>query len=201
MMKLSKARMAALATVEHLRDYCLNPPEIVGSVRRGCPEVKDIEILVIPKYEAGPDPNAGLSLFDEVPIVQINRLHEWATSKRCPIQWIKTGVQEIIPWRIEPDGKQWKGLLVTGIKLDLFIANSDNYGAKQLIRTGSADFSRAMMVYASQHTEYQFAGGYLCKGKDRMITPTEETVFEFLGLRYVEPAQRTGPQAIKRIKK
>jgi len=48
-MKLEEAKAIAQKYVDILKPYCLRI-EIAGSIRRGKPEVKDIEIVVIPDY-------------------------------------------------------------------------------------------------------------------------------------------------------
>lgn len=188
--------------------YACETVKIAGSIRRRKAEVKDIELVAVPKFKEVASEG---SLFPEP--ITVNLLYEWATHSN--IKWIKTGVEQIVPWTIKPDGKYWRGLLPTGIKLDLFIANPRNFGLIYLIRTGSKDFSAALLGYAKHQTPYQTERsyyeehpelpgkpetGYLVEkatGK-RVDTPTERTVFNLLSLQYVQPPFRTDGDAIRR---
>jgi len=51
-MKLSEGKRIAEAFVEQIKGQCLKV-EVVGSIRRGRPEVNDIDILAIPKRAYG----------------------------------------------------------------------------------------------------------------------------------------------------
>jgi hypothetical protein len=110
-MKLEIARTLAESLVFQMHRYC-ERIEICGSIRRGKPNVKDIEIVAVPRWKTVPK-NDTLFLEEH----RINQLWFWAQSMkdRGLIQWIKTGTHEIVEWPIKPDGKQWRGVLRTGI--------------------------------------------------------------------------------------
>jgi hypothetical protein len=116
------------------------------------------------------------------------------------MKWIKPGVSESIPWTIKPDGKYWRALLPEGIKLDLFITTPENWGIIFLIRTGSADFSAALMTYAKLHTCYHVQGGFLCdRDGTQLKTAEEEDVFHILNLQYIEPTKRLDGRAVQKL--
>ena len=171
---------------------------IAGSIRRCKAEVKDLELVAIPKWEMRPDPE---NLFGED--IAINPLHQWATSTRRPLQWIKPGTSELLPWKVEAEGRYWRGLLgkpytEAPLKLDLFLASERNWGAIYLIRTGSAEFSHAVATHAKKIGR-RFKNGSLTIAGIAVATPEEDDVFRLLGLAAIEPERRTGFASLRRL--
>jgi DNA polymerase/3'-5' exonuclease PolX len=196
-MRLQEAQTIAERLGELMRPFCARV-EIAGSVRRCCPEVKDVELVAVPRREERPV--AAPSLFGGEP-ERVNLLHGWATTQAesAGVRWIKPGTQEVVDWAPKPEGRYWRALVDDAIKLDLFLAAPENYGLILLIRTGCAEFSQAVMTHAKLHTRYRVEGGYL---RDRdggaLETPEERDVFAALGLEYVVPGERTGLHAVRR---
>ncbi len=185
-MILAQAQMIAGQLVEKMAPFC-ETVRIAGSIRRGSPEVKDIELTAICKWEDRPNT---ATLFSQ--LEPVNLLHEYLKDFEL-IQWIKPGTQEIIEWPIRPGGKYWRGLLkAPTIKLDLFLATPGNFGVIYTIRTGSADFSRGLVTYARDHTEYRVDGGDLKYRGEVIPCPDEETLFASLNLRWIAPQFRRG---------
>lgn len=169
--------------------------EIAGSIRRGRQEVKDIEIVAVPRWV-----ESGLGLFDDGGEMK-NLLLQWAfdAEARGRLRWIKPGTPEIIPWSPRRDGKYWRGLVREAVKLDLFLTTAEQWGLIYLIRTGSAEFSQGVMTYVKHRTDYRISEGALRDEEGRsMPTPEEEGVFRLLGLDYVAPPERTGFEAVRR---
>lgn len=186
-MKLLQAASLAAGLVEAMRPYC-HRIEIAGSIRRYAPEVKDIEIVAVPKIEQMAVCNG---LFQEEDICHVNLLREWAMTEAAGIglTWIKTGTHEVIPWEPKTD-RQWRGYLAQqDVKLDLFLTTRERWGAIFLIRTGSAEFSAAVMAHAKANNRY-FEGGALTIAGVPVETREEADVFRLLGLNYVEPDYR-----------
>jgi DNA polymerase/3'-5' exonuclease PolX len=191
-MKLEAAQQLARHLVDYMRPAC-DRIEVAGSVRRESAEVKDIEIVCIAKFVERPQ---SFSLLQET--YTANLLFE--DLKECEfIQWIKPGATEIEKWHIKPDGKYWRGLIRQGrfdtpsdIKLDLFLARPKNWGVIYTIRTGSPDFSRALVTYARDKTDYRVDGGNLLY-RGQLIECREETLlFQSLNLEWIEPRARGG---------
>ncbi|MBA3243360.1 MAG: hypothetical protein H0T60_19225 [Acidobacteria bacterium] len=196
--------------VEEMRPHC-ERVEIGGSIRRGCQEVKDIEIIVVPRRQ----PGEVIDLFGTTE--EVNLLHSWAldAEARKELRWIKPNTSEVIPWPTKPEGKYWRGLVRETVKLDLFIARPDNFGLIYLIRTGHRDFSAAVLGHAKRNTRYQTessyfdeheiknrgdAEGYLvekARWGRRVETREESDVFELLELEFVEPRARVGYESLK----
>jgi len=185
---LLDARRLADGLVTAMRPHC-DRIEIAGSIRRGKPEVKDIELVAIPRWVDEPDPS---NLFAEDRI-RVNQLHRWATSRAVlahGLQWIKPATSVILPWTPRPDGQYWRGYLPEHeLKVDLFLSERETWGLDLLIRTGPAEFGRELMI-AFQRRGYRVKGGHLWQGQTRIPTPEEEQLFQHLGLPWIPPADR-----------
>jgi DNA polymerase/3'-5' exonuclease PolX len=190
-MRIQEARGAAERLVEAMRPFC-ERIEIAGSIRRGRMEVKDVEIVCVPTWEEVP----GDDLFGTPR--QVNQLFGWA-QKTNLARWIKPGVGEIIDWQPKEDGKYWRGLAYEpdGLKVDIFLAKPDNFGAIYLIRTGHATFSEAVVTHAKRIGK-RCVEGYFTIDGEPVPTPEETDVFQLLNLPWVEPYARTGPDALAR---
>jgi hypothetical protein len=133
-----------------------------------------------------------VGLFGEEKPCEVNLLREWAQSDAAAalgLAWIKTGTTEIIPWQPGSD-RYWRAYLVQhDVKLDLFLTTRERWGATFLIRTGSAEFSAAVMAHAKAKRRF-FEGGAMTIAGVPIETREEEDVFRALDLNYVEPQYR-----------
>jgi DNA polymerase/3'-5' exonuclease PolX len=196
-MRLREAQKVAERLAGLMSPFCARV-EIAGSVRRSCPEVKDVELVAVPRWEERP----GLvpTLFAEE-AERVNLLHEWATTVAAGagVRWIKPGTPDVVDWAPKPEGKYWRALVEDSIKLDLFLASPENYGLIMAIRTGSAEFSQALMTYAKHRTPYHVEGGYLRDREGAVLeTPEERDVFKALKVDYVLPKEQTGQHMVRR---
>jgi DNA polymerase/3'-5' exonuclease PolX len=152
----------AEAVKEQLIPHC-ERIEIAGSIRRKKLDVKDIEIVAIPKpYEIG--------LFESGIATVINR---WEKVKgELPCKY----TQRILP---------------EGIKLDLFFAEPRNWGLILAIRTGSADYSHKVLATGWVSAGYKSVNGVLTTLTDQKIVVAEEIdLFKLIGVPYTEPKYR-----------
>lgn len=177
--------------------YC-ERVQIAGSIRRGKSEVKDLELIAVPRWAERP----GADLFGEP--VRANLLFEWATGHApgLGITWIKPGTSEIIEWPVKEHGKYWRGMVTDGtttVKLDLFLATPENFGILLLIRTGSAEFSQAVVTHGKR-IGIPCVDGYLQNADGRIVTEEETDAFAVLGLEWLPPPARTGPEAVRRVR-
>ena len=162
----AEAHAMALDVLEQLRPHCIRA-EIAGSIRHKKPMVGDIEIVAIPKpYSMG-------GLFNDYDIATV--VNQWEKVKG-DMEYGKT--------------KYTQRILPSGIKLDLFFAQEDNWGSIFAIRTGSADYSYKVLASTWVSMGYKSEGGYLFKDGKRYEMREEKDLFELLGLRYVEPEKR-----------
>lgn len=103
---------------------------VAGSIRRGEPTIGDIEVVAVPKLHAAnifgePDRSSSLLTPRINALVAAGRL----LRGRC-------------------DGDRYKQLLipaVQGLALDLFIVEPEAWGVQLAIRTGPADYSKALV--------------------------------------------------------
>lgn len=202
-MKLQEARTIAEGLARTMARHC-HRVEIAGSVRRSCSEVKDVELVAIPRWESLPVSSLPLFGAESEPV---NLLHRWAVTDAPAggqswrrLRWIKPGTSELIDWEPKAEGKYWRALVDGRVKLDLFLASPENYGLILAIRTGCAEFSQGLMTYAKLRTRYHVEGGYLRDQAGAALETREERdVFGLLGLDYVEPAARTGQHAVRKF--
>lgn len=90
------------------------------------------------------------------------------------------------------NGDKYKQSIYDGVKVDLFIAQPDNWGSILAIRTGPAELCKLML----QRWKFITKGGY-CEGgilykKDgeRITVPDEETFFKLCKTPFTEPEKR-----------
>jgi len=93
--------------------------------------------------------------------------------------------------RGSPYGKYTQRLVEEGVKLDIFITADDgsNYGNIMTIRTGSANFSHALMIRA-RRCGLKHKNGYLWLDGVRMECYDEKQFFKLLGMEWVSPDRR-----------
>lgn len=161
-MKYEEALIIAEKVKAQLAPHC-DRIEIAGSIRRKKPEVKDIEIVAIPKpYDVG--------LFESGIATVVK-------------QWEK--VKGELPC------KYTQRILPEGIKLDLFFAERENWGNIFAMRTGSKEYSHRVLATEWVSQGYKSEGGYLFANGKKLAILEEEDLFELLGLPYVEPELRS----------
>ncbi|MES1223254.1 MAG: hypothetical protein ABUT20_47610 [Bacteroidota bacterium] len=163
-MEYSKAKSIADKAILLLKEHCIRI-EIAGSIRRKKSEVKDIEIVAIPKpYDTG--------LFESGIATIVNK---WGKVKgELPCKY----TQRILP---------------EGIKLDLFFASPANWGLIYAIRTGSADYSHKVLANAWVRSGYQSIDGMLFHVENKKIYEVREEIdlFRRIGVDYIEPELRS----------
>lgn len=185
-MRLKDAELYANEVVRLLMPAC---QEIVvcGSVRRRKPEVKDLEIVALPKRRDSPpvfgDALGGLPPLDAL-CTRLVTYGELARNSRNP----KDGAK--YKTFVHPRGK---------IAIDLFIASPENFGNIVAIRTGDADFSHLLVtprrdggLMPDRLRQHE---GYLWRTLatdvvDRLACPSEAAFFAELGLPVPHPEHR-----------
>ena len=179
-MEYQKAKAIADRLVFELAPYC-ERIEIAGSVRRGKPEVHDLEIVAIPKVTPQCD------MFGNT-VATTSAIED-------PLHRLTQAGAKLIK-----DGPRYKQIaLLEGINLDLFLVLPPaQWGVILTIRTGPAEFSHWIVTQRK-------TGGALpsnCRVKDGAVLegltgegkiipmPEESDFFAFLGLGWIEPGQR-----------
>ena len=145
---------------------------IAGSLRRKKVEVGDIELVVMPKTETLADlfgaPTGEHSLLDEA-------------LAGLGVRFLKNGAK-------------YKQFTWDDCPIDLFIATRDTWGCIATIRTGSADFTHWLVsprrMGGGCPSHLKFREGRIWEGDMALCTEEEADVFNALGQRWVEPADR-----------
>jgi DNA polymerase/3'-5' exonuclease PolX len=166
-MELAKAFTIANEIRRQLAPYC-NRIEIAGSIRRNKPEVKDIEIVCIPR-------RIKIGLFN-------------ADTEICP-----GFIRVINQWEAvkgSATGKYTQRILPQGINLDLFTATPDNWGLIYAIRTGPASFSHYILAIGWNKAGYKSVNGMLTKNGEPVTVREEIDLFHLIGLPWQNPADR-----------
>lgn len=170
-----RARVVAEAIVGMLGPAC-ERIAIAGSIRRGAPEVKDIEIVAVPKLSV--DLLGETQVDDDTALDVI--LYELESAgrleRRDPPRW----------------GRRFKAAraVKSGIPVDLFLVLPPaQWGAIMAIRTGPALYS-AKLVTACQYRGYRCIDGRLVGPRGDVPTPEEKDFFAACGVPFVAPEER-----------
>lgn len=174
-MRLKEAAEIAHKCLTVLKTHC-ERIEIAGSVRRKVSEVKDIEIVCIPKCVD----LSQSSLFDNDVI------------RKIPCEGFTTTVDQWQQIKGHSFGRYTQRLLPEGIKLDLFITNPLSWGYILAIRTGPWEYSKYLVTRAKR-MGYTPIEGHLYYRKSIIPLDKEEDLFELLNLRYLLPEYRRNP--------
>lgn len=177
--------------------------EVAGSIRRRKRDPKDIELVLIPKWESESIIGQA-SLFPGENTTLVN-----AAQKRIEtmgpsngVQIIKPGTHDIIPWHLNADGKYWRLYLPEQrVKVDVFVCTPATWGLNLMIRTGSGvgpsgrpddGFAPAMLVRWKQVSGGGMAHEAQLRGVNggTRATPEEADVFEACKVRWVPPEKR-----------
>lgn len=128
-MQLKIAEQIAVSICYQLQPFC-SKINIAGSVRRKKAEVKDIEIICVPKFD------------------EVKDLFESVCGKKISAEFseIVNGLGTII--KGNADGRMMQIQLQEGIMLDLFMPVPDDYYRQYAIRTGSADYAHRVIANA-----------------------------------------------------
>ena len=164
-MRLEEAERIAKELVLQLQADCLQI-EVVGSVRRRKPWVKDVEILYIPKP----------GLFDPTEL-RITEL-------------INQGVLEV-----RGGYGEWNKFLrhvESGLNIDLFKTTPDRWAVSLAVRTGPKE-SNIKVATAARRKGWKFHAygrGFTDEHGKEIICTSEREVFELVGLEYKPPELR-----------
>jgi len=142
---------------------------VAGSIRRRRPEVSDVEIVAIPRYQMQPTLVPGEDILGE------NLL--WKAINKEAREIVRQG------------DKYTKFVTHDDVTVDVFLATSENYGLILFIRTGSAEFNIQAFIKGKEHG-IKSRGGQLYKYERPVSTPEETDVFRALKRPFVRPVDR-----------
>ena len=184
-----EASKAAHELLQMMKPF-LDRAQIAGSIRRKKENVKDIEIVAIPKNKKI------TNMFGEV--MDIMPMTEYINFVDMLEGWKLDNI-------VKRNGKKYKRLFNPDLNVccDLFLTDLDRWGYQITIRTGPADFSRKVVTIALErgwhftdsllHVHPKIADIPCSKGDScPLIKPivSEEALFEALGLPWIEPKDR-----------
>jgi len=93
--------------------------------------------------------------------------------------------------KMNMDGNQIIRVDKDDLKIDCYVANNKNFEVLKLIRTGSKGHNIKLTTKAiSQGKRLKFSEGLIDNNTKKLISNTEEGIFENLGLPYLEPKDR-----------
>ncbi len=187
-MRLEEARVIADRLADAVRP-AVRRVEVAGSVRRKKPVVKDIELVAV------------VSDYDEL----YRRLAPHG-------RFIKPGVPDVVDWPPKKGAKYVRMFLNEDVKLDLFIANRDNWGGIMVLRTGSGvgpdgnvytGFGPAMLARWKRVSKGgKMSGGQPMLPDGTLIpVPEEEDFFRLCEAQWVPPEERIDSKAVKSTRK
>lgn len=158
---LETARAVAEQLVFLMSPHC-ERIEIAGSIRRGKAEVKDIELVLIPKA-------TWYGLTDQwVSDGVLAKAHAWGQRYRAAVH------------------------VESRIRVDLFVAEVGNFGAVLQLRTGPGDANKRLMTWLKDvRAQLQMKEAYWWHGSQRLLTPEEADVFALFGIEHLPPEKRT----------
>ncbi len=166
---LPAARVAAENIASSLRAVDgVEQVEIAGSIRRGRETIGDIDILVTTKGDHA-------AIFDE--FVALN------------------DVEEVIA---RGDTKTSARLRTSGMQVDVRIVDTEQFGAALHYFTGSKEHNIEVRARAKKMGLKVNEYGVLRLDSDEMVeTPTEEDLFEMLGMKWIAPELREGRDEVE----
>ena len=140
--------------------------ETLGSIRRLCPLVSDIDLILrVKPYTTG--------LFEsDLPRI----VNEWKFVEGDLVYGKTKMASRILP---------------NGMPVELYFADEDNFGYLKCLRTGSKEFNKEVMLPALKRQGLVAEGEYITQDGHRCRVETEEKFFEMMGIRYVEPKDRS----------
>lgn len=180
------AALAAYELCETLKPFCGADRLIAaGSFRRRKPTVGDIEIVYVPGIGSRLLPG---ELFGTPVNVVDSTLDEMLR-------------QKVLAQRLNVDGRKcWGGRIklavhvASGIPVDFFEATNANWWNYLVCRTGPKESNIAICkAAAARGMEWHpYSPGFRTAGEPHRFYPmeSEREVFEFVGLKYVEPWER-----------
>jgi DNA polymerase/3'-5' exonuclease PolX len=193
-MKLEIARSLAVETCYKINPFC-DRLNIAGSIRRQKQDVKDIEIICLPKTYEEKD------LFGETS--EVRRSEEF---KITVMQFGKV-------LKGKPSGRYMQIELEAGINLDLFIPQEHDYYRQYAIRTGSSQYSNLIIATAwkklgwcgtedglrkmSECDEIKLPDNkskWICTADKPTLPPvwnTEQEFFEWIQVPFLNPVKRS----------
>lgn len=164
---------------------------IAGSLRRRRPMVRDIELVVAPRFRDEPD-----GLFDTR---RVDCLEEWIAGElgmgRLRLRRVEAHRESGVTELTTRNGAAYKALEAAGLPVDLFIVRPPaTWGVIFGLRTGPGQWN-TRLVTECKAVGRRVSGGqverwHAVNGWEVVPTPEEADFFAALGQEWVDPADR-----------
>jgi len=170
-MKLQTAELLTKELLIHLNPFC-HRIEVAGSVRRKCPDVNDIDLVIIQHSY---------------------KLQQYFLSKDSTEKSVYSQGLDL------KSGPKHKQIRYEGEKIELWFADKSNFGLIHIIRTGSASFSQSILSKWKEISDGGYSdGGYLHTRDNKKINTYDEMdVFNLCELSYIDPLNRSFKNFVK----
>jgi DNA polymerase/3'-5' exonuclease PolX len=153
---------------------------IAGSIRRGKQAPKDIEIVYLPAME-----ERQVDMFSVEPRPVMDRVLIELAERRFLV----------LDPMVKRNGPKYKRLIhvASGMVVELFTAETENWGLVLALRTGPADFNQLLVsrLTGAMPMDMKMEGGWLWRRGVWLQTPEEEDFFREIGVPCWPPGQRT----------
>lgn len=162
---------------------------VAGSIRRRRPDVKDIEIVAMPRIDELP---GGLWGEPEAVDRLADRIDAMLADPRAALRLRDVEVHRAdgTVGHQRRNGDAYKALEYLGVPVDLFIVRPPaDWGVLLTIRTGPADYSRRL-VTDCQRRFMRVEGGRLLRHGEHVPCPEERDFFSAIGEPWADPWDR-----------
>lgn len=179
-MKLDEARRVAEAVVARLRPQC-ERIAVAGSVRREEPEVHDVEIVYVATMAATPG--------------QLLDVHSYPLTEDVIKAMVDEGLLRY-DTDVRRNGPKYKRMIhcPSGAVVELFRAESENWGLILALRTGPAKFNKMLVAHGWEGgvlpPDHKVRDGYLWRRGVIFPTPEEESFFRAIEVPCWPPQMR-----------
>lgn len=171
-MKYQNTLIQANKLLKEIQPYC-KKVEIVGDLRRRCPEVYSIDILAEPRQEEVVD------LFGDV-VQAYDFIEEWVAD--CGLHFSK-------------NGRKYKQFLWQDVWVNLYLTSHYQWGLHLAIRTGCELYAKWLVCSGDKGgalpPEMQIREGWVWFRNKQIPTLTEPDFYEVIETEWIRPELRT----------
>jgi DNA polymerase/3'-5' exonuclease PolX len=146
--------------------------EVAGSIRRGKPRVRDIDLVAIPRHLRTDIGN---------PVWRMEFVDAVRGCDRWTIHSSLHNTSRSVKLRSVADPR---------LKIELWLAPPERFGWIHLLRTGDHEFTHELVARAPMRG-VKFADGEVLVNHAVRACPDESDVFAAVGLPFIEPHERT----------
>lgn len=170
-MNLSFAQSCAAKLIEWLAPIC-ERVEVAGSIRRGCPKVNDVDLVIVPRL---------------VPLR--NLLGDLdGTVNETAVAILERATQR--NWKVLQAGEHIIIVEAGGVQADFYFATPDSFASVWLCRTGSKEHNVWFCQRAISRGLHWKTPSGLMRGEEMIPARTEEDLYRLVGSPYIEPRSR-----------